>query len=260
MPSGIGRARKNGIEVITLEKPPVNAMDLSLTEELAETFAAIASDDTVRAVVLTGAGKSFCAGLDLKIVPEYDATQQRRLLDALNKMFLNIYACPIPVVGAINGHAIAGGLVLALCCDWRVVTDGPLQAGLAEVRVGIPYPVAAIEVVRNELPPQIARRLVLSGDDISGAEALASGLFDESAAADRLLDTVQRRAERYAESPRIAFAKIKRQLRETAISAIEMATVAGRDPLCERWLSNETLLAVGSVRDRSSHGGFADRR
>ena len=98
----------------------------------------------MRSLVLTGQGKSFCAGVDLKALPGFDEAHQRRMVDALNRAFYAVYSCPVPVVGAINGHAIAGGLVLALCCDWRIAANAPLLAGLAEVRVGVPFPDGAM--------------------------------------------------------------------------------------------------------------------
>src|SRR5215470_19036560 len=102
------------------------------------------------------------------------------MVNALNRAFHSVYACPHPVVGAINGHAIAGGLVLALCCDWRMAAKTPFLAGLTEVRVGVPYPVSAMEVTRQELRPDVARRLVLFGENIASSEAVAAGVFDEA--------------------------------------------------------------------------------
>jgi enoyl-CoA hydratase len=121
MVAHIARSRTNGIEVVMLQRPPVNAMDLALLEELKELFAALADDSSARAVVLTGQGPTFCAGLDVKVMPQYGKAEQLRLLEVLNETILAVYCCSLPVVGAINGHAIAGGLVPALCCDWRIV-------------------------------------------------------------------------------------------------------------------------------------------
>jgi hypothetical protein len=97
----------------------------------------------------------------LKAIPSYAETELRRLLDAVNRMATAAYGCPFPVIGAINGHAIAGGFVLAMCCDWKIVADAPMQVGLTEVRVGVPYRAAALEVIRSELHPNLARELVL---------------------------------------------------------------------------------------------------
>ena len=250
MAGHLARRRTNGIEVVTLQRPPVNAMDLALLEELKELFAALADDSSARAVVLTGQGPTFCAGLDMKVVPQYGKADQLRLLEVLNEAILAVYGCSLPVVGAINGHAIAGGLVLALCCDWRIVAPSLAdpQVSLAEVKVAIPYPVAAIEVVRSELPAHIARHLVLAGENLGLPEALAGGVFDESAPRGSLMETALAKAARYADLPRAAFASIKRQLKEPTLSAIVSALDEGREPLREHWISEETLAATKRPR------------
>ena len=255
MAAHIAQWRNNGIEVVTLQRPPVNAMDLALLEELKGLFTALADSSSARAVVLTGQGPTFCAGLDVKVVPQYGKAEQLRLLEVLNEIILAVYGCSLPVVGAINGHAIAGGLVLALCCDWRIVavTDTPAsgaeaQVSLAEVKVAIPYPVAAMEVVRSELSGQIARRLVLSGENLGLSEALSGGIFDESAPGDRLMETALAKAARYAELPRAAFSTIKRQLKEPTLSAIVSALHEGREPLREHWISEETIASTRRPR------------
>ena len=142
---------EGSIAIVTLRRPPANAMNLAFTEEMAAVFQRLGQDGSVRSLVLTGEGKSFCAGVDLKALPDFDEAYQRRMVGALNRAFHAVYSCPVPVVGAINGHAIAGGLVLAMCCDWRVAVNTQFLAGLTEVRVGVPYPVGAMEVVRTEL-------------------------------------------------------------------------------------------------------------
>ena len=120
------RTRIDATEVVTLKNPPANALDLKMVEDCVEALQSIGADESVRSMVLTAEGKTFCAGLDLKAVPGYQREEQDRLLEALNKLFFGLYQCPVPVVGAINGHAIAGGLVAALCCDWRIAAQTPL--------------------------------------------------------------------------------------------------------------------------------------
>ena len=139
---------EDGIAVVTLASPPMNAMDAALLEKLANLFEGLAADRTVRAAVIAADGPAFSAGLNLKTTPGLDRLGQRRLVDALNDGFGTLYGWPKPLVAAVNGHAIAGGLILALCADWRIVADVSLQISLAEVRVGVTYPVAPLSIAR----------------------------------------------------------------------------------------------------------------
>jgi enoyl-CoA hydratase len=247
MTSGmIDVSRRGKVALVTLRRPPANALNIELTEEIASVFQDLGRDDEVKSVVLTGHGKSFCAGVDLKIVPGFDQGDQRRMVDALNRAFYSVYACRLPVVGAINGHAIAGGLVLALCCDWRIAAETPFLAGLTEVKVGVPYPVAAMEVARHELRPDIARRLVLFGENMASDAAVDAGVFDEAVDAHALLPQALAKAGEFAALPQTAFAQTKRQLRSGAIEAME-AAIAGTEPLLDNWLSHETLAAAATV-------------
>lgn len=238
--------RRGGIAVVTLRRPPANAMNIELSEEIASLFQALGKDQSVKSVVLTGQGKSFCAGVDLKTVPHFGAADQRRMVNALNQAFYAVYSSTLPVIAAINGHAIAGGLILALCCDWRIATNTPFLLGLTEVRVGVCYPVGAIEVVRQELRPEVARRLVLFGQNMSSSSAQAEGLFDETVEAEALLDRALVVANEAAALPQWAFINSKRQLRRRACQEIE-AAIAGAEPLLDGWLPTQTAQAAAEV-------------
>ena len=194
--------------------------------------------------MLTGEGRSFSAGLDLKAIQHSAPDHQEALVEALNRAFLAVYSCPRLVVGAVNGHAIAGGLVLALCCDVRVVADVTLKVGLAEVRVGVAYPVGAIEVVRQELAPAVTRRLVLGGEFLGAREAVDLGVFDRIVPAADLLATALATAREH--HPQVGFARIKAQLRKPVIDAT-WAALGGRDPLRRPWLSDETFAAAAAA-------------
>ena len=147
-------------------------MDPQLLEEgsrLADELAA----DPPAAVVLTGREGFFSAGVDLKIAPTLDADGQRGMVEGINAIFAGWYGFPRPVVAAVNGHAIAGGLILALCADYRVgSTEG--KYGVTELKAGVAYPAVAMAVVRAELHAPAARRLVL-GADLVGREGGARG-------------------------------------------------------------------------------------
>jgi enoyl-CoA hydratase len=177
-------------------------------------------------------------------VPSLGDADQKRLLNALNRALRSVYGCPVPVIAAINGHAIAGGLVLALACDWRIGADWPFLAGLTEVVVGIPYPVAAIEIVRQELGARMARELVLFGENMTAKAALERGVLDELVPVDRLMERAMAKALHACRLPSIGFVKVKRQLRSGVLERID-AAIAGNEPLLEGWL--ETIEAAVSV-------------
>ena len=108
------------------------------------------------------------------------------MVDGINRIFAGWYGFPRPVVAAVNGHAIAGGLILALCADYRVGVDRG-QYGVTELKAGLPYPAVAMAVVRAELHAPAARRLVLGADLVDAKEALDAGAFDELAEPDQVL-------------------------------------------------------------------------
>src|SRR5205823_11072331 len=165
-----------------------------------------------RAVVIVGREGFFSAGVDLKVAPTLDAAGQRAMVAGINRLFAGWYGFPRPVVCAVNGHAIAGGLILALCGDHRVgSTEGRL--GLTELRAGIPYPVVAMAVVRAELAPPVARQLVLGAELIDPERALAWGVVDELAPPGEVLPRAVTVAAELGALPARAYATVKRQLR-----------------------------------------------
>ena len=133
----------------------------------------------------------------------------------------------------MTGHAIAGGLVLALCADLRIASlEG--RYGLTEIKVGVPYPQAAIGVVRAEVPSHAARRLVLSNELIDGAEALRLGVFDEALEPDQVLPRALELAAGAAAFPTDIYADTKRELRSETLAGI--AAAVETEPLLKRWL------------------------
>ncbi len=238
---------KDGIAVVTLANPPMNAMDAVLLEEMVSLFEGLAADRAIRAAVIAAEGPAFCAGLDLKTTPGLDRPGQRRLVDALNDSFGTLYAWPKPLVAAINGHAIAGGLILALCADWRIVADVPLQVSLAEVRVGVTYPVAPLAIARAELAPSAARRLILLGEAVDATAAEALAIVDEVVPADALLARAIAEAERHANLPPQAFATTKRELRAPELDRIAAARAGRGEPRLAAWLGDEMRRASAAV-------------
>jgi enoyl-CoA hydratase len=222
----------DGIVLLSVDRPPANAMDVALLGEVVDAVALVAAD-APRALVVAGRPGCFSAGADLKAVPGYGPSQQREMVTQINAMALGVYELEFPVVGAITGHAIAGGLVLALCTDIRVASSAG-RYGLTEVKVGVPYPQAAIGVVRAELAPQAARVLALGSELTDAGECERLGVFDEVLAPDDVLDRSLHVAARLAALAPELYARTKRDLRSGALAAIRAG--AGADPLLDRWV------------------------
>jgi hypothetical protein len=154
--------QRDGIRVLALRRPPVNAIDLDVARSLAEALRAARTDDACRGVVVTGMPGVFSAGIDTRVVPAYDASTRAALLRTVNRTILELYGLPKPTVAAISGHALGGALVVALACDVRLAARGAFRLGLTEAAAGIPFPAGPLVVVGAELSPEARRRLALA--------------------------------------------------------------------------------------------------
>jgi enoyl-CoA hydratase len=239
--------RHGEIVILRIDRPPANAIDLDLCGSMERQFQA-AMDGEPGALVLTGgSGPFFCGGLDLKVVPYYTAEQQRKMILALNRMVARLYACPVPLVAAINGHAIAGGFILALMADYRVGPTGPALFGLTEARTGIAFPAGTMIVLQAELAPHQVRQITLQARNFGPEEAVERGVLDEV----RSPESVQERALEVANDmgtmPANGFRRIKHQVRAVTIARLEQLEACGDDPLLAGWLSPESTTAAASV-------------
>ncbi len=228
--SHVSITESDGVAVLAIDRPPANAMDIGLLHEVIDAVAQV-QGSLPRALVLAGREGCFSAGADLKAVPGYGPGEQREMVESINAMALGAYALECPVVGAITGHAIAGGLVLALCADLRVASSEG-RYGLTEVKVGVPYPQAALGVVRAELAPHAARVLAFGNQLVDGAECMRLGVFDELAQPGRVLERSLEIAHELAAFPADTYALTKREMRAALVD--QMREAAARDPLFER--------------------------
>jgi len=226
------REDADGIAVIRFDRPPVNAIDLAVSEELG-LLASGLERAPPKALVLTGTGATFSAGLDLKAVPAYGPAERRELVLSINRMVRRLYGLPCPVVAAVNGHAMAGGLVMALACDIRIAAEGAAKLALSEVNVGIPFPLGPLLVVNDIVAGAARRDLALFGRVYDPAAALAAGLVDEVVPLERLIARARERARELAGLR--GYAAIKAQLRAATLAELDRANAAGDDPVFKAW-------------------------
>src|SRR2546429_5668485 len=246
MPGHVTVEARGDIALVRIDRPPANAMDRELLGEAIATQEQLAADEPA-AVVITGREGFFSAGVDLKLAPTLDAEAQVAMVDGINRMAVGWYGFPRPVVCAVNGHAIAGGMILALCGDHRVAGPGG-RFGLTEVRAGIPYPAVAIAVVRAELSPPVARELVLRGELVDAPGARERGLLDEIVPQDDVLARALEVASGLAALPARTFAYVKAQIRAPVIAEARRVIEGGADPLLtDSWTGGETAQAAAAV-------------
>jgi enoyl-CoA hydratase len=236
----IERTLDGSIATLRLRHGKASALDLELVDAVALAFAEAASDDAVGAVILTGTGSIFSAGVDLFRLADGGREYASRFLPALSRMLLDLFAFPKPLVVAANGHAIAGGCLFALAGDYRLMARGNGRIGIPELLVGVAFPPSVIEAVRFALPSQQLQALVYTGMTVLPDEALQRGIIDEIVDADSLAARASEMARHLASLPPRAFALAKRQLRETAVDRARHYANELDGEILEIWSAPET--------------------
>jgi len=245
----IEREDRDGLRVLRLSHGKVSAIDIELAEAIVAELKE-AGSRSVRAVVVIGTGSSFSAGVDLFRVVADGADYGRRFLPVLDTLLSETLTFPKPVVAAINGHAIAGGCILAACCDRRIMAVGNGRIGIPELAVGVPFPALPLQIMAGRVADGPLRDLVYSGRTVHVDEAVAIGLVDEKCAADALLDRAIAVANQMAAVPAGAFALAKEAFYTPILERTrQLADLNAR--VVEAWLRPDTYDTIRRYLDRT---------
>jgi enoyl-CoA hydratase len=242
-----------GVRVLTLDRPPANAIDETLLADLHAALDAARTDDGVRAVVLRGAGAFVSGGFDLA-TPRRDADAARRLATLYRDVHLALLAFPKPTVAFLHGHAVAGGLILVLACDYRLGALGDHRVGLNELAIGASFPRVALEIVRLRLPDARASELLLGASLYPASQALRLGVVDELLPLESAEATILRRAGRLGAFPRDAYAHTKAALVADAVARTKAETEAEAAATAAIWTSAESRAARAAQRQKLGIG------
>lgn len=210
----------DGIAVLRMEHGKANILDAELLQAAAEALDA-AEASPARAVVLTGTGSIFSAGVDLFRVLDGGPDYLRIFLPALSRTVERLLTFPLPTVAALNGHAIAGGYVLAATCDRRLMATGKGRVGVPELKVGVPFPAAALEAVRLAVSPEHVEEVVYGGGTFTAEAALERGLVHGLAGPEELMEHALAVARDLASLPPDAFRVTKGQLRRPVVERLQ---------------------------------------
>jgi len=245
----IERKDTDGIRVLKLAHGKVSAMDIELGEAFAAEMADAASAP-INAVIVTGSGSTFSAGVDLYRVIKEGPEYGRRFLPVLDAFLRAALTLPKPMVAAINGHAIAGGCILAAACDYRIMVEGGGRIGIPELAVGVAFPALPLQIMAARLADGPLRDLVFTARTVQIDEARALGLVDEKCPAGMLMDRAFEVARKMASIPAGAFALAKEAFYTPVLERTrELAALDAR--VIQTWTEQHTYDTIRAYLEKT---------
>ena len=238
--------RHGSIHEIQLARTPVNALTPELLSAL-RTAVESAPKDGARAIILSGGAKVFSAGMDVPHLMSLDAAGLKAGWASLFAAARAISASPVPVVAALAGHSPAGGCVLALCCDYRIMARGPFRIGLNEVQVGLVAPDAIQHLMRRVVGTYRAERLLVAGELVESEQALAYGLVDELTDAEHVSQRALVWLEELLKLPAQAMLATRALARADLVSALSSFHDDDLDGFLDEWNSPQTQAALQAL-------------
>lgn len=235
---------KDGVGVLRLAGPRGNAMSPELVNDLSSAIRTVGGEASARAVLLTSAHpKLFCPGLDLVTLSEFSRSDMMDFGMRFTTALVDLFALKKPVIAAVNGAAVAGGCLLALTADWRVVKRGATM-GLNEVKVGVPLPWSAVLLLKTAAPTHAHAAVALLGRNFEGDAALSAGLASELADAESFDATVLARVAEFAEKDAYAFGVTKGYLRAGTVAVMRDRDEALLPEFLDGWFSEGTQARI----------------
>jgi len=238
----IDMTQHGAVAILRLTHRKANAQDIELCQSITAHMSRL--EASPGAVVLTGDGTVFSAGVDLVRLLNEGVEYLHAFLPALTAMFEAVFFHPRPVVAAVNGHAIAGGCVLACAADRRLMARGAARIGVPELLVGVAFPTLALEIMRVAADPRRFEELIYGGGTVSPEEGAALGLVNEIVEPANLLDRAVAAAEKLLTVPPDVFALTKRQIRQPVLERVERARASFEPAVRGIWTSAGAREAV----------------
>jgi enoyl-CoA hydratase/carnithine racemase len=235
------------VHELRLARPPVNALTPQLCGDLTAAITT-AVEAGAQGLVLSGGPKVFSAGLDVPYLVSLG--EDRAALRAAWESFFGaaraLAQSPVPVVAAISGHAPAGGCVLALCCDYRVMASGPFAIGLNETQVGLVAPEGIQHLMRRVVGPYRAERLLVAGELVEAERALALGLVDELVEIEHVSTRARAWLEQLLPLPRQPMLVTRRIARADLVAALTPERIQ-LDGFVDAWFAPDTQAALRAL-------------
>jgi len=237
------------IRELRMSRPPANALNPELIAALGEAVAS-APKEGARALVLSSGVRLFSGGLDVPYLIQLDRPAIRATWESFYRLMLGLAASPVPIAAAITGHSPAGGAVLSIFCDYRVMAEGDFQIGFNEVQVGIPLPEAIFRAFIRLVGMHQAERLCVPGRMVPAAEAFRIGFVDELAPLDQVVPRAIAWCQELVALPPVAMTRTRQSARADLIRIVEEGLARELDSLVDMWFSDETQTTLRAVVER----------
>lgn len=235
------------IAMVSLSRGKVNALNNTLVDELIQCLETLAADGDIKAIVLTGRGKFFSFGFD---IPEFLSFSKAEFTDFLTRftgLYTYLFTFPKPVVAALNGHTIAGGCMLALACDYRIMISGRAKIALNEITFGASVFAGSTEMLRFWVGSAKATEVLYSGAMYSAEEALDIDLIQAVSQGEQLIDRARQIADDLAAKAAPAFASIKSLLRKPITEEMLRREAASIREFVEIWYTEDTWVNIQNI-------------
>lgn len=243
--------RQGNVAVLTLARGKVNAIDEATVDELGAQVSSLERDQDARAVVVAGQGSFFSFGFDVPALYDYSPADFTRFLKKFTGLYRALYALPKPLVAAINGHAVAGGFMLATTADHRIMATGKAKISLNEITFGAGLFAGSVEMLGAIVGHRHAEAIALGGTMYPAEDATEMGLVDEVAAPDAVVPRALEVAVGMAARDQVAYAAIKRMLRAPVLERLDRAEQASIASFVEIWYSPSTRAHLREIRIRA---------
>lgn len=241
-------AEEDGIATVTLDHGKVNALVPEVVEQLGAAVRAAAESET-RAVILTGSGPFFSFGFDVPHMIDWERRRFGDFLKGFTTLYRELFMVPCPLVAAINGHAVAGGAMIALAADERVIAGHRAKLSLNEVTFGASVFAGFVEMLRFHVDGRIASRILGLGEMLSADEAFQLGLVDEVVEPNYVIKAARERAVALSRNPH-AFAAIKRLLRRDVAERMQALEPDSIEAFLDVWYSDATRPQLADIKIR----------
>ncbi len=233
-------ANEDGLLTLSLNRGKVNALIDPVIEEFNAALNVAENDPEIRAVILSGTAKFFSFGFDIPEFLGYSKESFKKYLEAFSDLCLRLFLFPKPVIAALNGHTMAGGCMIAISCDHRVMVESDAKISLNEITFGSSVFAGSVAILKEVVGPRYARDILFSGKMYSPPEALQVGLVDEIVPKEFLMERARETAQMMGAKDLRAFASIKRLLHGPIAEHIAIAENASLDEFIDIWYSEKT--------------------